>query len=135
MPHAAVILLLAVFTPLHALAATNHSLPGGHSCGTQGRYAPNSTSKANLRLIPATLATELVNASCPARAHALVDQVAVSAYCHCLPDVVNSSGTCIACVALAFQDARRLCRYHRDAMLERGQRPTNGAGYGRNGGR
>uniref|UniRef100_A0ACD5UZ11 Uncharacterized protein n=1 Tax=Avena sativa TaxID=4498 RepID=A0ACD5UZ11_AVESA len=124
MPHAAVLLALAaVLAPLAAPADTNHSLPGGHSCGTQGRYAPNGTYEANLRLVAARITVQLVNASspCTASAYAAAHQVVASANCHWLPSGVNSSAACVACVALAFRDARLLCPYHRDAIVERGE--------------
>jgi hypothetical protein len=126
MPRAAVLLALAVLTPLAALAgaATNHSLPGGHSCGTQGRYAPNGTYEANLRLVAARITVKLVNASspCTASAYANASQVLAYASCRWTPDGVNSSAArCVACVALAFRDAQLLCPYHRDAIVQRGE--------------
>ncbi|CAM0906164.1 unnamed protein product [Alopecurus aequalis] len=125
MSHSAVLLVLAVLTPLALArpAATNHSFLGRHSCGTQGRYTPNGTYKANLRIVATRLAIKLVNASssCTASAYADAHQVVASAYCRWLPGVVNSSATCVACVDLALRDARQLCPYHRDAIVERGE--------------
>jgi hypothetical protein len=85
MSHAAVLLALAVLTPLATVAgaAANHSLPGGHSCGTQGRFAPNGTYEANLRLVAARIATKLVNASSPCTASAYADASQVLAYASC----------------------------------------------------
>ncbi|PNT74983.1 hypothetical protein BRADI_1g25690v3 [Brachypodium distachyon] len=127
MPQATVLLVLAVFAPLACTAEeTNHSMPSRHFCGTQSRYAPDGTYEAKLRLLAAKLAAELVNASselcpCPTSAHANADQVAAYAYCRRRPDVANASDTCVACIALAFLDARRLCPYHREAMVQRGE--------------
>jgi hypothetical protein len=124
-PAAILLLVLAVLTPLATVAARNHGLPGGHYCGAQGRYAPNGTYEANLRLVSARLAVKLVNASSPGTASAYADahQVVASAHCHWTRDGANSSASssCVACVALAFRDARLLCPYHRDVVVERGE--------------
>ncbi|PAN13487.2 hypothetical protein PAHAL_2G396800, partial [Panicum hallii] len=91
-----------------------------HKCGAQGTYAPGRAYEANLRRLAAFVPAQ-ANAStcrCSPGNHAGVrpDHVAASAYCYWRPDAGWPSD-CAACIARAFEEAQRLCPYHRQAMV------------------
>ncbi|RCV13371.1 hypothetical protein SETIT_2G340900v2 [Setaria italica] len=120
----ALTLLPAVpLTTAAAAPGTEYRRPApspGHKCGAQGTYAPGSAYEANLRLLAAAIPAE-ANASgcrCSPGNHAgeRPDNVAASAYCYWRPDAGWPSD-CAACIARAFEEAQRLCPYHRQAMV------------------
>ena len=123
-----VVLALALLPVLVATAAAAATTvyrrvapsPGGHECGAQGTYAPNSTYEANLRALAATVPAQANASSCKCspgnHAGERPDMVAASVYCYWRPDA-GWSPDCGACVARAFGEAQRLCPYHRQAMV------------------
>ncbi|CAL5072342.1 unnamed protein product [Urochloa decumbens] len=117
------LLPVALLTAAAAGTGADYRRPApspGHKCGAQGTYAPGSAYEANLRRL-ATSVPRNANASgcrCSPGNHAgeRPDNVAASAYCYWRPDGGWPSD-CAACIARAFEEAQRLCPYHRQAMV------------------
>ncbi|KAF7032207.1 hypothetical protein CFC21_043414 [Triticum aestivum] len=127
----AVLILLAKLLPMLATATDSRwpaadyglALTPNHSCGDMGRYPPGRAYEANVRHLVATIPAKgnaessRYGESCKCSfgnfAGESPNLVAADASCCWHPDA--KSPDCGACIALAFQEAQRLCPYERSA--------------------
>ncbi|TVU38644.1 hypothetical protein EJB05_12028, partial [Eragrostis curvula] len=115
---AAVLALAQVLTLAVAVGSNQLPLPG-YMCGGHGRYAPGSAYETSLHRLAAAVPFQANASSCNCSTGSVAgerpEMVSASAFCYWRSDA--SSADCAACIALAFQEAQRLCPYHRQAMV------------------
>ncbi|KAF7015405.1 unnamed protein product [Triticum aestivum] len=120
-PHLAGVAATFLISVLHApLAAADDEPPPWPICGPyppSGNYTQNSTYRANIDLLSATLPR---NASLSPALYATGDVGDVPDIVYgqalCRGDVANASA-CEACVAAAFRGARRACPLYKDVII------------------
>lgn len=147
MATSAVLILLAALLPAQATAtdcrrpAADHSLSAepSHTCGIvlpvavgtydMGTYAPGSAYEATLRHLAATIPGKANAESCNCSNGNIAGEspnvVVASAHCSWHPGAKSTD--CGACIALAFQEAQRLCPYQRmaEAVVDGGACTAN----------
>ncbi|KAM3365583.1 hypothetical protein ACQJBY_015350 [Aegilops geniculata] len=120
-PHLAGVAATCLLLALHApLAAADDEPPPWPICGPyppSGNYTQNTTYRANIDLLSATLPR---NASLSPALYATGDVGDVPDIVYgqalCRGDVANTSA-CEACVAAAFRGAQRACPLYKDVMI------------------